>query len=249
MKSITVVALAMLMTVLAFGAGYGYRSAFAQPIPSAQQAAGKLDPGLNPDTFSRAPLPSRDEFTTQQDLEAFDRANAAAPQLVKPGYSDPGNRLRLHIPIVHIAYRDTIQNLNQKNGLEPHYSQLATLVACRENNEEYDWINHEKQVVKGNLIPSEVIDVVRNKKDTKGLDEKDAVLIQFGREVFHQPKVSLKLFNDMERLFGRRQVLAMTLIMAHYTDNSILYRVYDQRTDPADKRPFPDVLAAEAKQK
>ena len=83
--------------------------------------------------------------------------------------------------------------------------------------------------------------------------EKDQVLIEYGREIFEQPKVSSKTFADMERLFGRRGTLAMTLIMAHYTDNSILYRAYDQQIAPvefgAGSRPFPDVLAREAKQR
>ena len=82
----------------------------------------------------------------------------------------------------------------------------------------------------------------------KALAEKDAaVLIQFGRELFRQPKVSSKTFADMERLFGRRGTLALTLVMAHYADNGMLYRVYDQRLAPGEKRPFPDVLAREAK--
>jgi hypothetical protein len=111
---------------------------------------------------------------------------------------------------------------------------------------EPDWLTHEKASA-GKVLPREVIEVVRNNKDTKGLDEKDAVLIEYGREIFHQPKVSSKTFADMERLFGRRGTLTMTLLMAHYTDNGILYRAYDQRLLPGEKRPFPDVLAREAK--
>jgi hypothetical protein len=249
MKRITGLLL-WIMIAAGFLAAYGFRNALAQQKPAAGQSAEKLPPDIHPETLSRLPWATRSEFTTPEDLAAFDRAVAAAPQYGKPDQHGEivGNGIRLHIPIVHIAYRDTIQNLNQKNGLDPRYHQLATLVACRETNEEYDWLTHEEQS-SGKVLPPEVIEIVRNKKDTKGLEEKDAVLIQFGRELYHQPKVSSKTFADMERLFGQRGTLALTLIMAHYTDNAMLYRVYDQRLLPSRKRPFPDVLAAEAKQR
>lgn len=250
MKPVAVVIFASVVGIFAFAGGYSTRTVLAQQDSGSAASAEKLPPDVHPDTGSRMPLATRDEFTTDEDLKAFDSAVAAAPAMVKPGYSDPGNRIRLHVPVVHIAYRDTIQNLNRKNNLDPHYSQLATLIACRETNEEYDWLNHEKQSA-GKVIPRETIEIVRNKKDTKGLDEKDAVLIEYGREIFETPKVSSKTFADMERLFGRRGTLAMTLIMAHYTDNSILYRAYDQHVDPVEfgavARPFPDVLARETK--
>jgi hypothetical protein len=247
MKWLTLLAALVPVAVFAFIGGYFTRTALAQQESDTAPSVDKLPPDVHPETFARIGWPTRDEFTTPEDLAAYDRAVAAAPQYAKPANGMiEGNGIRLHIPIVHIAYRDTVQNLNQKNGLDPHYSQLATLIGCRENNEELDWLNHEKQSA-GKTLPREVIEVVRNNKDTKGLDEKDQVLIEFGREIFRQPKVSSKTYADMERLFGKRGTLAMTLLMAHYTDDAILYRVYDQHLLPGTKRPFPDVLAREAK--
>jgi hypothetical protein len=247
MKSLTVLVLALAVATAAFVGGYWTRTVSAQQSSDAGQATEKLPPDVHPETLARIEWATRDEFTSAEDLAAFDRAVAAAPLYAKPANGMiEGNGIRLHIPIVHIAYRDTIQNLNQKNGLDPHYAQLATLIGCRENNEEVDWLNHEKQSA-GKTLPRDVIEIVRNNKDTKGLDEKDQVLIEFGREIFRQPKVSSKTYADMERLFGKRDTLAMTLLMAHYTDDAILYRVYDQHLLPGTKRPFPDVLAREAK--
>jgi hypothetical protein len=219
--------------------------AVAQQNASSGQAADKLPSDVHPETLARISWATRDEFTKPEDQAAFDRAIAAAPMYANPKNGEiAGNGMRLHIPVVHIAYRDTIQNLNRDNGLDARYSQLATLVGCRETNEEYDWVEHEKSSEKS--LPRNVVEIVRNKQDTKGLEEKDALVIQFGRELFHQPKVSSKTYADMIRLFGQRQTLAMTLIMAHYNDNALLYRAFDQHMDSTKKRPFPDVLAAEA---
>jgi hypothetical protein len=251
-KWLTVVAVSVLVA-FAFVGGYFTRTALAQPAlaeqgPDVAPTVDKLPPDVHPQTFARIGWATRDEFKTPEDLAAFDKAVAAAPTYGKPkdGTMIEGNGIRLHIPIVHIAYRDTIQNLNQKNYPDSHYNQLATLIGCRENNEEVDWLNHEMQSA-GKTLPREVIEVVRSNKSTEGLPEKDQVLIEFGREIFHQPKVTSKTYADMNRLFGERGTLAFALLMAHYTDDAILYRVYDQHLLPGTKRPFPDVLAREAK--
>jgi hypothetical protein len=103
------------------------------------------------------------------DLAAFDRAVAAAPMYANPkSGAIAGNGIRLHIPIVHIAYRDTIENLNRDNGLDSRYAQLATLVACREMDEEYDWVEHEKSSQKS--LPRNIVEIVRNKQGTEGLE-------------------------------------------------------------------------------
>jgi hypothetical protein len=261
MKSFTVSVVSVIVTIAVFVGGYCTRTVLAQQNPAAASNAEKLPADIRPDTLDRIPWATRGEFTTKEDQAAYDRAIAAFPELAKiPDlkHEEPGNGLRLHIPIVHIAYRVTIQNLNQLTGTahgpDPllalngtpddmgkmigRYNELATLVACRENNVEYDWVNH----LTHHAVPLNIVEVLRTNGDTKGLDEKDAVLIQFGRELFRRPKVSSKTFADMERLFGRRRTLAMTLIMAHYVDNGLLYRAYDQRLAPGEKRPFSDVL-------
>ncbi len=255
------VVVVLLLVAVAFAGGYWTRTALAQQNSTPAQKAENLPPDIHPETLARIGWATRDEFTTPEDLAAYDHAVSVMPQLAKHTYTGPtktcaetvtcidGNGIRLHIPIVHTAYRDIIQNLNQKNGLDPvingHYTQLATLVSCRENDVEPDWVNHEKNSVK--VLPREIVEIVRNNQDTTGMDEKDAVLIRFGRELFRQPKVSSKTFADMQRLFGTRGTLAVTLIMAHYDDNAILYRVYDQRMGSEDPRPFPDIVAKEAK--
>ncbi len=77
------------------------------------------------------------------------------------------------------------------------------LIGARECDDEQDWNNHVKLSEKS--LPRETVEVLKDRKDTKGLDEKDAAMIQFGREMFQQRNVSSKTFADMERLFGRRR--------------------------------------------
>jgi hypothetical protein len=124
-----------------------------------------------------------------------------------------------------------IQTLDTED--EERYRHLAMLIGAHESNSETDWFHHERLGSK--VIPREVIDVLKNNKDTKGLEEKDAAMIQLGREMFEQPKVSSKTFADMERLFGRRGTYALVETMIYFDGCGYLLRTYDQHLDPSDK--------------
>jgi 4-carboxymuconolactone decarboxylase len=236
MKTLTVVLLGA-MLALAFLAGFGFRGALAQQSPTAGQSAEPLPPDIRPESLSRMPWATKDEFTSEEEKQSFDHVVHLAPQSnsLKGPIGPTGTRL--HIPVVAEAYYTAFGWLREKAGLEPRYVELAILLATRESGNEYEWLQHERGSVK--FLPREPVEVVRNGKDTKGLDEKDAVLIQFGREVFHQPIVSSKTFAEMERLFGRKGTLAATLLMGHYTLNALMLHAYNQQLSPGDKHPFP----------
>jgi hypothetical protein len=225
------------MMALLFLAGYSFRSAIAQRAPAATPAQGaeKLPPDIFPETLNRAPKVTRDDFTTDEDKAAFDRAVGNNTN----GFGGGWNGIRLRIPIVMSAYRTAIQTLDKEDdGGMSHYQQLAMLIGAREADDELDWNNHEKMSEK--VIPHEVVEVLRNHKDTKGLEEKDAVMIQFGREMFEQRKVSSKTFGDLERLFTRRKAYAIIQTMIFFNGSGNLLHAYDQRLAPGEKHPFAD---------
>src|SRR6185295_16935237 len=66
---------------------------------------------------------------------------------------------------------------------------LAILVSAREHDSQYDWTMTEVAALKDELDPT-VIDVVRLRKPVNGLGEKEAVIIEFGRELFGKHMVS-----------------------------------------------------------
>src|SRR5688572_29433200 len=60
---------------------------------------------------------------------------------------------------------------------------LAVLVTAGEHDSQYDWTINELAAVKDGLEPA-IIDIVRDRKPLTGVAEKEAALIQFGRELF-----------------------------------------------------------------
>ena len=61
--------------------------------------------------------------------------------------------------------------------------ELAILITARELNQQYLWTMHELEAAKLGL-EHYIIDVVRTARPLTGLGEKEAAIIQLGREVF-----------------------------------------------------------------
>jgi len=99
--------------------------------------------------------------------------------------------------------------------LDPHTRELAILVACRETNYSLEWNGHEASALKAGIEPN-VIDVVRNNRPLNGLNEKDAAVIRFGRDLFHDKKVDSATFGKAVELWGKRGTMDVVAVMNTY---------------------------------
>jgi len=128
--------------------------------------------------------------------------------------------------------------LRYKSGLDPRLVQLVILVSARESDSEYEWTAHEPQGLKAGLQP-EIIDIIRYRKPTAGLAEKDAVLIDLGREVFQKHHVDSAVYARAQNLFGKEGLVNYVSLMGDYTATAILLNAFDQHIRPADKAILP----------
>ncbi len=232
MKKLSIVVLWAVSSILALIVGYGSRRALAQNNSGAGERASaeKLPPDVFPDTRSRSPKATRDEMLNDEDKAAFDYA-VSKGNVAYSGW----NGIRLHIPAVHTDYRNAIQTLDKEVG-DSRQQNLAMIIGARFADDESDWNNHVKLSEK--TLPRETVEVLKDGKDTKGLDEKDAILIQFGREMFEKKNVSSKTFADMERLFGRRKTYALIQTMIFFNGSGYLLHAYDYHLAPGEPHPF-----------
>jgi 4-carboxymuconolactone decarboxylase len=235
MKTLRVFGFCMVMGFI-FLSGYVFRSVLAAQNSAAEKNAEKLPPDIYPESLARLPWPKRDDFTSEEEKEAFDNCLRLAPQNYKGSGPLGPTPLRSLMPIVAEHYYRSFRWLRDKSGLPMRYVELSILVSARESNDQYVWVEQEKN--SATYITRETLEAVRNRKDLKGLDEKDAALIQFGREMYHQPIVSSKTFAEMEKLFGRKNTMAVTLLMAHFTADALTLHAYDQHLAPGVKPPL-----------
>lgn len=99
--------------------------------------------------------------------------------------------------------------------LDPHTRELAILVACRETNFNLEWNGHEPSAVKAGVDPK-VIHVVRTRGSLTGLNEKDATVIRFGRQMLTDKKVDSATFAKAVGFWGKRGVMDMAAVMNTY---------------------------------
>ena len=62
-----------MMMAMVFLPGLGSRSALAQQSSGAGQSAIKLPSDVDPDSFARIPRAKREDLTTEEERQAFDR--------------------------------------------------------------------------------------------------------------------------------------------------------------------------------
>jgi 4-carboxymuconolactone decarboxylase len=170
----------------------------------------RLPADLDPDSRARLPYLQRKDMD-ERGQKIYDTLPGKSPEGVLRG------------PLAFAAYNpavaDALHNLHdaavQEGTLNAHVRELAILVACRETNYSLEWNAHSALGERAGLTP-QLIAVVRDNGALTGLDEKDALVIRFGRQMFHDRKMDSAIFAKAVELFGRRGAMDMVAVMNTY---------------------------------
>jgi 4-carboxymuconolactone decarboxylase len=113
--------------------------------------------------------------------------------------------------------------------LDPYTRELAILVACRETNYNLEWNAHEASGLRAG-VDAKLIDVVRNRRALAGLNEKDATVIRFGRQMLTDKKVDSATFAKAVELWGKRGTMDMVAVMNTYAVSGYFAIAVDERS-------------------
>ena len=189
------------------------------------QSGAKLPADLDSD--SRARLP----YLQQKD---FDGANAKIYEVL-PGRGKDGV---VRGPLAFAAYNPgaakalfDLHNAAVAGSLDPKYRELSIMVACRETNYSLEWNGHMATALKVG-VDQKVLDVVRTSGALTGLDEKDAAVIRFGREMFRDKKMEPATFAKVVELFGRKGAMDMVAVMNTYAVSGFFGLAVDEHAAP-----------------
>ena len=149
----------------------------------------------------------------------------------------PGS-IRLYSQPVADAMTGVNDYLRRKSGLEPRLVELAILVTAREMDCEYVWTAHEPAAQKAGL-QQEIIDIVKYRRPLTKLGDKEAVIVQLGRDSIGKHKVGSDTFARAVKLFGNQGVVNVVSLMGDYAATTMLLNVADQHVRPADKPLLP----------
>jgi 4-carboxymuconolactone decarboxylase len=182
-------------------------------------------------------------------------ASGQAPALPKDIYPETGNRfpaikpdavpdsfgpgaIRLYSPPLAEGMTSVNDYLRRKAGLEPRLVELAILVTAREMDCEYVWTAHEPAAQKAGLQQT-VIDTVKYRRPLTTLGEKEAVIVQLGRDSISKHKVGSDTFARAVKQFGNQGVVNIVSLMGDYAATTILLNAADQHVRPTAKSLLP----------
>jgi 4-carboxymuconolactone decarboxylase len=170
---------------------------------SSSAASATLPKDVYPDTGNRFPAIKR------EDLD-----DAGKKLYDTRGVTDnfgPG-AIRLYSPPVAESMSGINEYLRRKSGIEPRLVELTILVTAREMDCEYVWTSHEPAAQKAGLAQA-VIDTVKYRKPVAGLGEKEAVIIELGRDSIGKHKVGSDAFARAVKLFGNQGIVNIVSLM------------------------------------
>jgi len=101
---------------------------------------------------------------------------------------------------------------------------------------QFEWVAHEPEALKQG-VPQTVIDVIKHRGGTLGLDDTDAVVIELGRELWRDHRVSSQTFATAKALFGPHALIDLVLLMGNYAGTAALLAAVDMQLQ-AGKQPL-----------
>jgi amidase len=172
---------------------------------------------IHPDSRSRLPL-----IKTQAQAPAILYSRELAPTGTGPG------QIRLH--------------QGSRKSLESHVGQrvmeLAILVTAREHDQQYDWTMNELAARKAGLEET-IIETVRDLKPLTSLAEKEAAVIQLGRELFGKHMVTAETYARALKTFGETDLVDLVDLMAEHSADATLLTAFDQQLPAGQKALLP----------
>ena len=123
-----------------------------------------------------------------------------------------------------------------ESSVGPKTIDLAILVAAREHDAQYDWTLNELAALNDGLDAA-LIDVVRNRKPAAGLPEKEASVIEFGRELFGKHYVTPETYSRTVKMFGEKDLTDLVDVMSLHAREALLLAIFDQHL-PAGQKPL-----------
>ena len=189
---------------------------------------------IDPDSGFRLPLPKRAELD-EAGKKMYDEASRPGASLV--GLQGPSG-IRLYSTKTAPWLTSLNRHLRFEAGIAPRIREIAILVTAREMDSQFEWVAHEPEALKEG-VPQSVIEVIKHRRSTHGLDQADAVVIVLGRQIWRDHKVDSATFADAKALFGPHKLVDIVLLMGNYAGTAALLTAFDMQLHPGKKPLLP----------
>ena len=111
--------------------------------------------------------------------------------------------------------------LRNEAGLGGRVREIGLLVTSRSMDNQFEWTAHEPEAIKAG-VPQATIDAIKYHRPTAGLDPTDAVVIDLGRAIWKDHKVSSELFARAKAIFGPNKLVDLVMLMGSHANTAAL---------------------------
>jgi len=178
---------------------------------------------IDPQSGCRLPLVKREELD-EAGQRAYDRASTPGKTIV--GLRGPSG-LHLYSTATVEAHNVMNQHLRFK-CFDAKTREIAILTVAREMDSRFEWAAHEPEALKEG-VSQQIIDVIKHRKSTQGLDETYAAIIEFGRQIFRDHKVTPQAFARVKGLFAPNKLVELVMLMGNYAATAALLCAFDMQ--------------------
>jgi 4-carboxymuconolactone decarboxylase len=206
------------------GAGIG--AVWGQSPP--QPGGSTVTRGVSIDSKSGARLPP----LTREDMRDAGSAR------IYEALSGPDGRppqgavgIALYSPATAAGFARIERYLLTGSALGGRVAALLTLVTAREMNLAYQWSVREG-AARASGLEAAVIEVIRSNGPLEGLSRADALLIDFGRQLFRNRHVQSATFAALVDRLGRQGTFDAIMLLAYPAMAGVLERAVDQQPAP-----------------
>jgi 4-carboxymuconolactone decarboxylase len=187
---------------------------------------------IDPQSGFRLPLPKREDLD-EAGKKTYDRGTT--PGATIAGLQGPaGVQLYSSRTAAHLTAIN--RYLRFEAGLPPRVREIAILTTAREMDSQFEWVAHEPEALQAGVEPR-VIDAIKYRKPTAGLAASDATVIELGRQLWRDHKVTSELFATAKALFGPNRLIDLVLLMGNYAGTAALLAAVDMQL-PRGKQPL-----------
>jgi 4-carboxymuconolactone decarboxylase len=95
-------------------------------------------------------------------------------------------------------------------------------------DQQFEWTLHEREALEEGLEPA-IIDLIRHRRPVEALGEKEASIVNVGRELFQTHKLSAETYATAHALFGTKTVIDLVCLMGNYAATALLLSAVDQQ--------------------
>jgi 4-carboxymuconolactone decarboxylase len=146
-------------------------------------------------------------------------------------FSQSASQLTIDSPAAGRALGRIEDYLRTESALSPRVRALVPLITAREMHLPYEWSVREDAALKFGLEPG-IIDVVRHNRPVNTPFGDDALIIDFGRQLFRNRHVDARTFAALVERQGRRGAFDAIMLLACTAMTGVLQRAIDQQPPP-----------------